>query len=99
MVRAAKRFLHGERGAAAVEFALIAPLLFMLLFGIFQFGLVWSQKNVYIGAAREGARYAAVNCDVSGSSSNGCTSGTDAWGKVKTRITSAAVGYPVSFTS
>jgi Flp pilus assembly protein TadG len=98
MVRAAKRFLHRERGAAAVEFALIAPLLFMLLFGIFQFGLVWSQKNVYVGAAREGARYAAVNCD-STSPTNGCVNGTDTWGKVKDRITSAAVGYPVDFTS
>ncbi|MGZ4108449.1 MAG: TadE/TadG family type IV pilus assembly protein [Actinomycetota bacterium] len=99
MTKAAKRFVGNERGAAAVEFALIAPLLFMLLFGIFEFGLVWSQKNVYVGAAREGARYAAVNCD-SSSPTNGCvsTDGSDQWGKVKDRITNAAVGYPVSFS-
>jgi Flp pilus assembly protein TadG len=97
MTKAAKRLVGRERGAAAVEFALIAPLLFMLLFGIFEFGLVWSQKNVYVGAAREGARYAAVNCD-SSSPSNGCTANGDTWGLVKDRITSAAVGYPVSFS-
>jgi Flp pilus assembly protein TadG len=98
MTKAAKRFVGGERGAAAVEFALIAPLLFMLLFGIFEFGLVWSQKNVYVGAAREGARYAAVNCDASGTT-NGCVSGADQWGKVKSQITNAAVGYPVDFSN
>jgi Flp pilus assembly protein TadG len=97
MKKAAKRFVGNERGAAAVEFALIAPLLFMLLFGIFEFGLAWSQKNVYVGAAREGARYAAVNCDA-GSSSTGCLANGDTWGKVKDRITNAAVGYPVSFS-
>jgi Flp pilus assembly protein TadG len=97
MTKAARRRVGGERGAAAVEFALIAPLLFMVLFGIFEFGLVWSQKNVYVGAAREGARYAAVNCE-STNPTNGCTSGGDTWGLVKSRITNAAVGYPVDFS-
>ena len=49
-----------DRGAAAVEFALIAPLLILLVFGIIEFGRVWSARNVYISAAREGARVAAV---------------------------------------
>lgn len=49
-----------QRGAAALEFALIAPLLVLLLFGIIEFGRVWSARNVYISAAREGARVAAV---------------------------------------
>ena len=52
--------VRGESGAAAVEFALIAPLLFMILFGIVQFGIAWSQKEIFVLAAREGARYAAV---------------------------------------
>lgn len=51
---------RGERGAAAVEFALVAPLLILLVFGIIEFGRVWSARNVYISAAREGARVAAV---------------------------------------
>jgi len=86
-----RKMLRSERGAAAVEFALIAPLLFMLIFGIIEFGLAWSKKNVYVGAAREGARYAAVECAPEGGSA-GCTTAL-----IQNRITQAAVGYPVSF--
>ena len=49
-----------EEGVAAVEFALILPVLALLLFGILEFGRVWSQYQVFQGAAREGARCAAV---------------------------------------
>lgn len=49
-----------ERGAAAVEFALIFTILAMLLFGIVEFGLFFSRYQVYQGAAREGARLAAT---------------------------------------
>ena len=74
-----------DEGAAAVEFALIAPLLFMLLFGIFQFGIAWSQKEIFVQAAREGARYAAVGCE------DGC--GAD---DVAARVVEATVGYPIT---
>jgi len=33
-----RRRVHAERGAAAVEFALVAPVLFLILFGIIQYG-------------------------------------------------------------
>jgi Flp pilus assembly protein TadG len=49
-----------DEGVAAVEFALILPVLALLLFGILEFGRVWSQYQVFQGAAREGARCAAV---------------------------------------
>jgi len=49
-----------DRGAVAVEFALILPLLLMILVGTIEFGRVYSQVQVYNGAAREGARCAAV---------------------------------------
>ncbi|MGH2694980.1 MAG: TadE/TadG family type IV pilus assembly protein [Actinomycetota bacterium] len=49
-----------ESGAAAVEFGLIAVVVFMLMFGIFEFGQFYSQYQVYQGAAREGARVAAA---------------------------------------
>lgn len=74
-----------ERGAAAVEFAIVAALLFMLIFGIINFGLLWSQKNVYVGAAREGARYAAVKCG-----------GTCGPTSVRDRTVAAAAGYPIN---
>lgn len=50
----------GESGAVAVEFALILPVLLLLVVGIIQFGIVYSQYQVMEGAAREGARCAAV---------------------------------------
>jgi Flp pilus assembly protein TadG len=54
------RKVHGEEGVAAVEFGLIAGLLFMILLGIFQLGQIYSRYQVLQGAAREGARYAAT---------------------------------------
>lgn len=51
---------NNEQGAAAVEFALIASLLFMVLFGIIEFGRLFSELEVLNSAAREGARAAAV---------------------------------------
>ena len=57
-----------DQGVAAVEFALILPVLALILFGVLEFGRVWSQYQVFQGAAREGARCAAVastsECDV-----------------------------------
>ncbi len=49
-----------ERGAAAVEFALIASVLFLFVFGIIEFGRIFSELEVMTSAAREGARTAAV---------------------------------------
>lgn len=50
-----------ERGAAAVEFGLVALLLFTLLFGIIQFGFWFWAWQAAGHAAREAAREAAVN--------------------------------------
>jgi Flp pilus assembly protein TadG len=50
-----------ERGASAVEFALVMPLLLLILGGIFNFGLAFSQKLALDNAVRETARSAAVN--------------------------------------
>lgn len=49
-----------EKGASAVEFAIIAPLLFVLLFGIIEFGAVLYNQAVITNASREAARYAAT---------------------------------------
>ena len=59
-MRAIMRRVSREDGAAATEFALILPVLALILFGTLEFGRVWSQYQLYQGAAREGARCAAV---------------------------------------
>jgi TadE-like protein len=50
-----------ERGTALVEFALIAPFLFLLLFGIIDFGRALNYYNQVTQLAGQGARAAAVN--------------------------------------
>ena len=65
------RMQRGEEGAVAVEFAVILVLLAMILFGIIEFGITLSKYEMYVGAAREGARYAAVRCKPD--TSTGCT--------------------------
>jgi Flp pilus assembly protein TadG len=44
-----------------MEFALIAPILFALVFGIFDFGRAMSASVTVTNSAREGARYASVH--------------------------------------
>lgn len=58
--RSVLKKLHSETGASAVEFAIILPVLIIILFGIFEFGLVYRDYLAITHAAREGARMAAV---------------------------------------
>ncbi len=51
---------RGERGAAAVEFALVVPLLLLLVMGIAEFGRAYNISTILTGAAREGARTMAL---------------------------------------
>ena len=55
--------LHEEAGAAAVEFAIVASLFFMLVFAIIDFGFGFHTWNGTAHAAREGARLTAVDPD------------------------------------
>ena len=56
----ARRFRQDERGALVVEFGLIVPILFFLVFGIVDFGRAYFTMNNLASAVREGARYGAV---------------------------------------
>jgi Flp pilus assembly protein TadG len=49
-----------EDGQALVEFALVAPLVFALVFAIVQFGLTFNSYLVLTDAVRAGAREAAI---------------------------------------
>jgi Flp pilus assembly protein TadG len=49
-----------DRGSVAVEFALVLPVLLLILFGIVDFGRALNAQIELTGAAREGARLAAL---------------------------------------
>src|SRR5690606_10108777 len=57
------RVLCDERGAQAVEFALVLPVLIMLLVGIMEFGLLFNKQVMFTQAARAAARSMAVHND------------------------------------
>ena len=56
-----------ERGAAAVEFALVMPVLLSLIFGMIWTGLAYADHISVNNAIREGARYGAAADAASGS--------------------------------
>lgn len=55
------RFRRSESGAALVEFAMVLPLLLILLFGVIESSWAFAQISDVRFGAREGARAAAVN--------------------------------------
>jgi hypothetical protein len=50
-----------EKGASAVEFAIVLPLLVLLVFGIMEAGWLFAQQVELRNATREGARLAVVD--------------------------------------
>lgn len=50
-----------RRGAAVVEFAVVAPLFFLIVMGIIEFGRLAMVQQVITNAAREGARIAVLD--------------------------------------
>src|SRR5687767_15953931 len=78
---------RSQRGAAAVGFALLLPLLVVILFGVFAVGVALVRGVNYVSAAREGARYAAVHCRPDSSS---CTPTL-----IQTRVMQSANGNPI----
>lgn len=58
-----RRRQRTQRGAAALEFALIVPILISLVFGIADFGWAINRDTLVNNAAREGAREGSLNPD------------------------------------
>ncbi|MCX6383382.1 MAG: pilus assembly protein [Actinobacteria bacterium] len=56
-----KNIINSSKGSALLEFALIAPVLFMLFAGIIQFGFIINAKVVVNSASFEGARAATMS--------------------------------------
>jgi len=60
MASSIRQRLASERGAELIEFAMVLPLLLMLVFGIVDFGFMFQRYLVVTNAAREGARMASL---------------------------------------
>ena len=58
--------IKSEKAQSLVEFALILPIFALMLFGMIEMGRLWMTVNVMTGAAREGARVAAVTAPDAG---------------------------------
>ena len=73
-----------DRGAAAVEFALVFPVLILVLIGIIEYGAVFNTQLMLTSAAREGARTMAVTGNV---------------GQARTAVIDAALGLTPALTA
>ena len=92
-----------SRAQALVEFALVVPWFFLLLFGIIEAGRFIFYYETLSNATREGARYAIVN----GANTLGCPSGPPAPGSsacdtsganVSARVRQSGIGLPNAIT-
>lgn len=97
-----KKQLISEEGASAVEFALILPVLALLLFGTIEFGLLLYNKQVLTNAGREGCRAGIVARDtrltaaeIDGIVQNYCSSKLITFNAVKTPP-ATTVTFPAS---
>ncbi|WP_053333649.1 TadE/TadG family type IV pilus assembly protein [Gemmatimonas phototrophica] len=54
------RFVQELDAGPIVEFAIIVPVLVLILIGIIELAWAFNTRNSYVGAVREGARFAAV---------------------------------------
>ena len=77
-----------EDGVAAVEFAIVASILLILVFGIVQFGLALSKIESLENAARQGGREAVV--------APSAPAGTITVGSIKTDVVNAANPYVIT---
>lgn len=50
-----------RRGAAVLEFAIVAPIFFLMVFGLIEFGRMVMVHQLLVGAVREGARLAVID--------------------------------------
>lgn len=71
-----------DAGASMAEFAIIAPVLIMLLFGAVEFGIAFNRAQAVEAAAREGARLASLQ--------------TTTVGDIDARVTEALAGIPIT---
>jgi Flp pilus assembly protein TadG len=87
--RSRDRDTRGDRGSAAVEFALVLPLLLLLVIGMLDFGVTYNHWLTVTTVAREGARLAAVGpCSVADVKAVAANCGLDSGQVQVTKLTS-----------
>lgn len=89
---------RSEKGASLVEFALVAPLLILLLFGIVEFGWVFAQNLEVKHIAREVGRIATVGDPDTVINSRACSGTIADVTSVSMSPSSAAAGDAVTVT-
>ncbi|MDR6505367.1 TadE/TadG family type IV pilus assembly protein [Arthrobacter oryzae] len=93
-----------DRGAVAVEMAIVLPVLLLLLIGIMEFGRAFNVQVSLTQAAREGARHAAIHyddasLDVAGTASAAAPSLAGLGMTVTSNASSCAAGSDVTVTT
>ena len=82
-----------ERGVAAIELAIVLPVLITFIYGIFQIGILYQANAGMQHALGEGARFAVLCKPVTG----GCNVATDT--EIKAKMNTAVFGTkPGTFT-
>jgi Flp pilus assembly protein TadG len=104
-----KKTIENERGQTMTEFALILPILLVLLFGIMQFGVIFNNYVTLTDAARAASRKGAVSRNLSASAAKAACEDTghqaglnlNNWGTdfVLTCSSSWAIGSDVTVTA
>jgi hypothetical protein len=89
-MRKTTRKKDGDRGAAAVEFALMLGPLMLLVLGSIDWGYYFFVRHVVTNAAREGARFGSLR-DPAVVPSNCPAAITDAQNRAQSYLTSAGV--------
>jgi Flp pilus assembly protein TadG len=85
----ALKLLRDTAGAAAIEFAIALPVLLVMIYGIFQVGLVFQANAGMQHALGEGARYATLCVPTS----SGCNTPSDT--AIATRMSSKLFGMNI----
>jgi Flp pilus assembly protein TadG len=89
--RAGRAGRSRSRAQALVEFAIVAPIFFLILFGIIDFGRYVYYTQILNNAAREGARYAIVHGEL-GIPPTGPGSSDPTGNAVRTVVKNYAIG-------
>ena len=103
--RVCRRCRIKRQGAAAVEFALVAPVFFLMVFGMIEFGRMVMVQQVLTNASREGARVAVLDGSTGTATSTSVTTYLQNAGISGATVTinptepsTAAYGAPVTVT-